>query len=152
QASANAVIHRLDLTTGQVETFSPYGKKKQGHSIDCVASDAENSLIFCDYKGGNIGEVNARTGKVTLYRTPSPASGPRRGSLDPQGRFWFGENQVNRVGMFDTKTKKFLEWRMVTSWTDPYDAMLDKNGDVWTGGLVTDRVIRLTPDPKIKFT
>ena len=34
---------------------------------------------------------------------------------------------------------------MPTPWTDPYDAMLDKNGDAWTAGMMADRVIRLNP-------
>jgi virginiamycin B lyase len=148
----NETLHRLDLKSGQVETFQPYGEHKEGHSIDCIASDPMNNLVFCDGEGGNIGEIAATTGKVDLYRTPSPDSGPMQGNLDAQGRLWFGEDQVNRIGMFDTKTKKFLEWRMVTPWTAPEDAMVDKNGDVWTGGHVTDRVIRLTPSPVLQFT
>ena len=30
-------------------------------------------------------------------------------------------------------------------WTNPYDAVLDKNGEVWTGGMNSDRVVRLNP-------
>ena len=149
---ANKRIHRLDLATGQIETFDPYGESRREHSVYCIASDPMNNLIFCDYVGSGIGEINAKTGKISRYPTPSPGAWPRRGSLDSQGRFWFGESAVNRIGMFDTKTKEFLEWRMVNPWTDPYDAMLDRNGDVWTGGMVTDRVIRLTPSTEIQFT
>ena len=148
----NETLHRLDLKTGQVETLQPYGEHKEGHSIACIASDPMNNLLFCDYDGSAIGQIDATTGKVSLYKTPSPDAGPRQGNLDSQGRLWFGEDQVNRIGMFDTKTKKFLEWRMVTPWTAPEDAMIDKNGDVWTGGLVTDRVVKLTPSPVLQFT
>ncbi len=30
-------------------------------------------------------------------------------------------------------------------YTFPYDAVRDKNGDVWTGSKFTDRVVRLDP-------
>ena len=61
------------------------------------------------------------------------------------GRVWFGDTTGNRIGMFDPKTKEFREWEVSTPWSDPYDAMMDKNGDVWTSGLLTYRVIRLNP-------
>ena len=32
---------------------------------------------------------------------------------------------------------------MPTPYTNPYDAMVDKNGEVWTGGMSNDRVVRL---------
>lgn len=49
--------------------------------------------------------------------------------------------------MLDTKTEKFAEWTMPTPWTAPYYVMPDKNGDVWTGGMNTDRGVRLDPRP-----
>jgi virginiamycin B lyase len=152
QSGPNAVIHRLDVATGNVETFSPFGAKKEGHSIGCIVSTPENDLLFCDHDGGGIGELDAKTGRAKMFRTPSPASGPRGGSLDAQGRLFFGEESENRVGMFDPKTEKFLEWRMVMAWTLPRDAMPDKTGQVWAAGVTADRVIRMVPDSKIQFT
>ena len=29
--------------------------------------------------------------------------------------------------------------------TKPYDVAVDRNGDVWTGSMFTDRVVRLVP-------
>ena len=34
---------------------------------------------------------------------------------------------------------------MPNPFSGPYDAVLDKNGDVWTGGMTNDRVGRLNP-------
>ena len=47
--------------------------------------------------------------------------------------------------MFDTKTEKFAEYKLPTPFTAPYYATTDKNGEVWTGGMTTDRVVRLDP-------
>ena len=152
QSGSSAAIHRLDVSTGNVETFSPFDAKKEGHSIECIVSTPENSLLFCDYEGGEIGELDAKTGKAKMFRTPSPTSGPRGGSLDAQGRLFFAEEAENRVAMFDPKTEKFLEWRMVMAWTLPRATMPDKTGRVWTAGLTADRVIRMVPDSKIQFT
>ena len=32
-----------------------------------------------------------------------------------------------------------------TPWGQPYDVVVDKNGDAWTGSMMTDRVARLDP-------
>jgi len=32
-----------------------------------------------------------------------------------------------------------------TPWSNPYDAISDKNGYAWTGGMSNDRVARLNP-------
>ena len=47
--------------------------------------------------------------------------------------------------MFDTRTERFQEWPVPTPWSAPYDVVRDKNGDVWTGSVTTDRVVRLDP-------
>jgi streptogramin lyase len=65
--------------------------------------------------------------------------------MDSQDRLWFAEYGNNRVGLFDTKTEKFAEWVMPTPWTWPYYVTRDKNGELWTGGMNTDRVVRLDP-------
>ena len=152
QSGPNAVIHRLDVASGNVETFSPFGAKKEGHSIGCIVSTPENSLLLCDYDGSGIGELDAKTGKAKMFRTPSPTSGPRGGTLDAQGRLFYGEEPENRVAMFDPKTENFLEWRMLMAWTLPRDTMPDKTGQVWAAGLTADRVIRMVPDSKMQFT
>jgi virginiamycin B lyase len=47
--------------------------------------------------------------------------------------------------LFDTKAAKFQEWTMPTPWSAPYDVHLDKNGEAWTGSMMTDRISRLDP-------
>jgi virginiamycin B lyase len=48
--------------------------------------------------------------------------------------------------MFDPKTEVISEWRLPTPWSAPYDAVLDHNGEVWTGSVMSDRVARLDPN------
>jgi streptogramin lyase len=65
--------------------------------------------------------------------------------MDPQDRLYFGEYQGNKIGMLDTTTEKFTEWALPTAWTAPYYVTWDKNGELWTGGMTTDRAVRLNP-------
>ena len=63
--------------------------------------------------------------------------------MDAQDRLWFAEFRGNKIGMFDTKTEKFQEWSMPTPWTNVYDAIADKAGFAWAGGMNNDRVVRV---------
>jgi len=65
--------------------------------------------------------------------------------MDSQDRVWFGEYRGNKIGMFDTKSEKFQEWTMPTPWSSPYDVVVDKNGEAWTGSMINDQVDRLDP-------
>ena len=63
--------------------------------------------------------------------------------MDDQDRLWFAEFRGNNIGMFDTKTEKFTEYKVPTPWTNPYDATLDKAGYAWTGGMSNDHIVRV---------
>ena len=82
---------------------------------------------------------------MSLYRAPTERSRNRRGIMDAQDRLWFAEYRGNKIGMFDTKEEKFKEWALPTPWTGPYFPTVDRNGEIWTGGMTTDRVVRLNP-------
>ena len=45
--------------------------------------------------------------------------------------------------MFDTRTEAFKEWRVTPRWSAPYDVVIDKNEEAWTGSMLTDQVTRL---------
>jgi len=66
--------------------------------------------------------------------------------VDAGNRLWFAEYGANAVAMFDPKTEKIQEWKVPTPWSAPYQAVADKNGDVWAGSMFTDRIIRLNPN------
>jgi len=45
--------------------------------------------------------------------------------------------------MLDTRTGEFKEWKLATRWASPYDVMIDRNEEAWTGSMITDQVTRL---------
>ena len=147
QNNGFAIIHRLDLASGAFETFQPFRDAKLGetHNIYDVIPDSHNNVYFTDFSREHIGRVDAKSGAIKLYATPTPHSAPRRGQMDAQDRLWFGEYRGNRIGLFDTKTEQFREWEAPSPWSAPYDVELDKNGEAWTGSMANDRVLRLDP-------
>jgi virginiamycin B lyase len=145
QNNGFAGIHRLDVATGKLETFEPFKGMSGPHNIYDVIPDSKNNVYFTDFRQHHIGRIDAKTGKLDLYETPTPNSAPRRGSMDAQDRLWFGEYRADRIGMFDTRKEEFKEWMIPPRWSSPYDVVVDKNGQAWTGSMLSDQVTRLNP-------
>jgi len=143
QDAGTYTVLRLDLKTGKFEAFAPYAVPRP--NIYDVISDAQNNVYFTVLGKETIGRIDAKTGKISLYQTPTKGSGPRRGMLDREGRLWFGENRGDRIGMFDTKAEQFKEWPEPTPGSWPYDVTGDKNGEAWSGNEFTDTIQRLNP-------
>jgi len=143
------MILRMDLKSGKFEPFEPFKgafEKGENHNIYDVVPDSHNNAYFTDFEQGQIGRIDAKTGKITFYPTPTPYSRPRRAWMDAQDRFWFAEYRTNRVGMFDTRTERFREWEAPNPWSTPYDVVMDNTGQVWAGGVTNDRILRLNPE------
>ena len=66
-------------------------------------------------------------------------------TIDDQDRLLITEYRGNRVARFDSKTEKFTEWQL-PPYTYPYRATFDTNGEIWAGGMHTDRAVRLDPN------
>jgi streptogramin lyase len=141
--SGTYTIYRLDPATGKFETFKPFPDPSP--NVYDISPDPQNNLYFTVFGSDQIGRVDAKNGEITLYKTPTKNSNPRRGELDDEGMFWFGEFGGNRIGMFNTKNLTFKEWTPASPWTFPYDVVGDKNGDAWGGSTMTDRLTRLDP-------
>jgi len=58
---------------------------------------------------------------------------------------WFAEFAANQVAMFDPKQETFKEWPVPTPHTYPYDVFVDRNGELWSGSMSSDRVLRMDP-------
>jgi virginiamycin B lyase len=138
-------IYRLDLVTNKFENLGPpidpTNNKKMG--TYGIHSDAANNAYLLNSQGGDIARIDAKTKVLTVFRTPTPGSAPRRGRVDAQGRLWFAEFRANSIGMLDTKTGTMKEFKAPTPWSAPYDANAGRDGKAWTGSMVTNNVLRL---------
>jgi streptogramin lyase len=141
---------QLDPATGKWNSFGPllYPGTKDVFRAYGLVSDVNNALWMFDFNAAAIAHLDPKTGAFELIPTPTPNSHPRRGRVDDRtGLVWFAEFGANRLGSYDTRAddKHITEYVMPTPWDSPYDAMADKNGNVWTGSMATDRVSRLDP-------
>ena len=143
QDAGTYTVLRLDVRSGKFDMFEPY--KIPRPNVYDVIPDSRNNGYVLPLGSEEIVRIDAKTGVMTRYKTPTPGSGPRRGMMDSQDRLWFGENRADRIGMFDTRSERFQEWRAPTPGTWPYDVTVDKNGEAWSGGEYNDRILRLNP-------
>jgi streptogramin lyase len=143
QDAGTYTVLRLDPASGKFEVFEPFMIPRP--NIYDVISDAQNNVYFTVFGREHIGRIDAKTGAITVWQTPTKGSAPRRGMIDAQARLWFGENRAERIGMFDTRSETFREWVAPTPESWPYDVTADTHGNVWAGGEYSDRVMRLDP-------
>ncbi len=149
QNNGFAIVHRLDLATGKMETFEPFRDAKEGenHNIYDVIPDSKNNAYFTDFANQQIGRIDAKTGKITLYQMPTHGAAP------PAGPRWTGRTACGLASIAETGSRRCSTprrnglrsgWRS-SPWSAPYDVALDKAGHAWTGSMGTDRVLRLDP-------
>jgi virginiamycin B lyase len=137
--------YRLDLASGKFEDVGQ-SKDKTGKQIRAygMPTDLQNNLYLLEFGGTSIGRRDAKTGEVTIWKTPFNGSKPRRGRVDEQNRLWFAEYGGNGIGLFDPKSGIIKEWQLPTQWGAPYDVVPSKNAEeVWTGSMLNDLVARL---------
>jgi streptogramin lyase len=139
-------IFRVDLKTGEWDKFHPTdslpGIKNAG--IYQVMADSKNNLWMAEFTEGHLGKINAKTGEVTWFATPTAHARARRMEIDDQDRVLVTEYRTSKVALFDTKTEKFTEYSL-PEYTYPYRANFDKNGEIWASTMSTDRVVRFDP-------
>jgi streptogramin lyase len=147
QNNGFAGVHRLDVSTGKIETWEPFKNAPKGepHNIYDVVPDSKNNAWFTDFRQKQIGRIDAKTGEIRLFQMPASVAvtAPRRGQMDAHDRLWFAQYRGDKIGMLDTKTGEFKDWAVGPRWSAPYDVAPDKNGEAWTGSMIDDHVTRL---------
>jgi streptogramin lyase len=137
-------IFRVELATGNWEKFHPTdqlpGVPHAG--IYQVMADSKNNLWMAEFTEGHLGRIDAKTGEVTWYATPTPHARDRRMEIDDQDRVLVTEYRTSKVALFDPKTERFTEYSL-PEYTFPYRANFDKNGELWASTMSTDRVVRM---------
>jgi virginiamycin B lyase len=134
---AGNIFTRVDIASAKIEeTF-------EGRGYQVVVNSKGNPYI-----GGGAGIVgyDVAAGKPLSFPLPTKGGFARRGKMDAQDRFWFGEYYGDKIGMFDTKSQTFKEWPL-RKYSTPYAASLpDKDGHVWAPSNMSDRLFRLNPE------
>ena len=142
-------IFRVDLETGDWEKFRPLDQLPGVPARRHLSGDGGLPQQSVD---GRIhrrpsGQIDAKTGAVTWYATPTAHARARRMEIDAQDRVLVTEYRTSKAALFDPKTEQFTEYSSAAIHLS-LSRQFDKNGEIWASTMSTDRVVRLDPEDR----
>jgi len=148
--SGFGTFYRIDPKTATMDYSFDWTKAPNlppgPHSGYEIAVSPEGNPYITDFGGAYIVGVDVATNTAKFHKVPTPDSQPRRGMIDAEGRYWFGEYTGDKIGMFNTRTEEFTEYPL-RKWSAPYTSSLpDREGQVYVPSNTSDRVFRLDTD------
>lgn len=141
-------VAKIDSKTGKIVQKWTYkegtgGKYQDGATYDSIITPDGRYWSGGSPRGGLI--LDTKTGEMTMIESQGPdfVVGAR-GGFDSQDNAWFG----GRGGMLyrmNARTHKISVWYSPVPYDTFYEAMPDKNGEVWAAGLQSGRLMRFNP-------
>jgi len=132
------------LTRFDPETRKYTRIEEVGNSYD-VKPDKDGNIWFTQQDTHQIGRVDWKTLKVTLWSPPTPKSFPRRMAIDSDGIVWFGEFNAGKIGRFDPQTETFKEYDVPGPKATPYGFAIDPDHMIWYSSYDRDVLGRFDP-------
>ena len=144
-ARANRVT-KLDPATGKV--VKEYPLQTVSSYDNLISYDGKYWAGSGPANWGNTAQMlEIATGKWLNLNTGAHFATPKRGGFDPSGNAWFGGADGALIEL-NAKAGRIEEhWPPIAPhpYTDFYEAMPDKNGEVWAGVLHGRQMLRFNP-------
>lgn len=137
----NGVYGKLDPATGQVEVFdAPRGRGPYG-----IATTPGGVVYYASLAGSHIARIDAETGAAVVVEPLTPGQGARRVWSDSQGRIWVSEWNAGQLGMFDSSTDAWREWRLPGDSPRAYAVYVDDRDIVWLSDFTANALVSFDP-------
>jgi virginiamycin B lyase len=135
-------VRKIDSRTGEV--VQKWFYKKIRNTYDSIITP--DGRYWAGAPGGRnlVGLLDTKTGQLTEVETGTDISAGSRGGFDPDENVWIG----GRGGMLikaDPRSHRTWMYYSPVPYDTFYEAMPDKNGEVWAGGLQSGRFMRFNP-------
>ena len=139
-------VLRLDVASGTFEVFEPY--KIPRPNVYDVIPDSRNNGFFLVMGAEEVGRIDAKTGAIEIFKTPTPGLGtaPRHDGRAGSPLVRREPRRQDRHVRHAHRDVPGVEPPTPGAW--PYDVTADRNGEVWSGGEYNDRILRLDPDDR----
>lgn len=137
--ASGSPLTRLDRRTRKFTRFEDVP------AVYDVKEGRDGNIWFTRPDTSQIGMVDWKTLKVSLWNPPTPRSFPRRLEIAADGIVWFGEFNAGKMGRFDPKTQTFTEYALPGPEPTPYGLGIDADGDIWYSSYDMDVLGRFDP-------
>jgi virginiamycin B lyase len=122
---SGAPLTKFDPETGKFTRF-----ENVSFAYD-VKPDKNGDVWFTESGASQIGKVDGKTMKVSLWPLPTAKSFPRRMEIAPDGMIWIGEFNAGKMARFDPATQTFKEFPLPGGDPTPYAMGFDADGYLW---------------------
>jgi streptogramin lyase/mono/diheme cytochrome c family protein len=143
----NSTVMKMDAETGQILARYPHLQDKSSYD-NLISNDGKFWAGGGLPSGNNVAEIlNLKTGEFINGNTGAHMSTAKRGGFDPDGNAWFGGGDGALIEM-NAKLGRIQEFWPPTPpspYTYFYEAMPDKNGEVWAAVLYGREFVRFNP-------
>ncbi|HWF38997.1 MAG TPA: c-type cytochrome [Candidatus Acidoferrales bacterium] len=139
-------LRKIDTETGKIVQEWPLQAESSYDSA--ISYDGKYWGGSGPANWGNTVEImNIATGQWINLNTGKHMATAKRGGFDPYNNVWFGGADGSLIeGMFkEQRVEEYVPPIAPHPYTDFYEAMPDKNGDVWAGVLHGRQMLRLNP-------
>ena len=143
----NGVHGRVDVKTAKVDVWkSPKGRGSYG-----MTTTPDGNVWFVSLANSYLGEVDRKTGQVTVHEPPVPGTGIRRVWSDSKGDLWMSEWNTGYIARYSPANRKWDRWGIPgASRSRLYAVYVDPNDIVWVSNWGDNKVYSF--DPKtLKF-
>ena len=136
-------VAKIDTKTGKIVQSWPF-KKIPGGTYDSPVTPDGRYWAGGAMGTNLVGLLDTKTGQMWELETGTEVSSGSKGGFDPQGNAWIG----GRGGMLievSSKTHRVTTYPSPYQYDTFYEAMPDKNGEVWAGGMQSGHFLRFDP-------
>jgi len=137
--SSGNPLTRLDRKT---KKFTRFDEMASTYDVEV---DGNGNIWFTRPDTSQIGMVDWKTLKVSLWTPPTPNCFPRRMQIAADGIVWFGEFNAGKLGRFDPKTQTFTEYPLPGPQPTPYGLGIDADNHIWYSSYNMDVLGRFDP-------
>jgi streptogramin lyase len=131
------------MLTGAISSYDPATKKVSTHLIPthgatpygaCI--DPFDNIWVAEWNGGKLARFDQSTGAWTEFISPIYPANFRRGpESDAEGNIWVGvwnsAQHPGKIAKLDQKTGRWQMWDIPHDGAQPYEASVDRDGNVW---------------------
>ena len=132
------------MLSGAISKYDPATRKPATYRIPTHAAtpygaciDPFDNIWVAEWNGGKLARFDQATGAWTEFIPPIQPANFRRGpESDAEGNIWVGvwsggPKLPGKIAKLDPKTGRWTMWDIPHDGAQPYEASIDKDGNIW---------------------